>query len=378
MELEGCLMYHYYNGFPQYSFYSREAGFTKTRAEQLEEFPYQVEIVVDSLTIPWAIATDIVMAISEDGKILFTERTGNVRVIENGVLNPQPLITFGPPFTSVGEGGLLGIALDPDYLQNRMFYVMHTYREGGQLYNRIVRLMEDDNEATINQVIFDKIPGSQNHNGGRIKIGPDRKLYIATGDAGNPSLAQNLNSTAGKILRLNLDGSIPEDNPFPGSPVFSLGHRNTQGLSFRDDISLYASEHGPTARDEINLILPGANYGWPLVQGDQDTDKIVVQQPVLQSGDVTWAPSGITFVTQGPWQGKLLVATLRGERLLVITLSETGTEVLEVESHLENTYGRLREVVEGRDGSIYLTTSNMDGRGNIRQNDDKIIRLIPK
>ena len=365
-------MYHYYNGYPQYSFYNRRARFMKAKAEQLEGLPFQAEIVADKLTIPWSIA------ISEDGKILFTERTGKIRVIENGVLNPQALITFGPPFTSVGEGGLLGIALDPDYLQNHIFYVMHTYREDGQLYNRIVRLIEDDNEATIDQVIFDKIPGSQSHNGGRIKIGPERKLYIATGDAGNPSLAQNLNSTAGKILRLNLDGSIPEDNPFPGSPIFSLGHRNTQGLAFRDDNILYASEHGQTARDEINLIRPGGNYGWPLVQGDQDMERIEVQKPLLQSGDATWAPSGITFVTQGPWQGKLLVAALRGERLLVITLNETGTEVLELESFLENTYGRLREVVEGMDGSIYLTTSNMDGRGNVRQNDDKIIRLIPK
>ncbi len=365
-------MYHYFNEFPQYIIHSRKAGIMKAKAEQLEELPYQAEIAADNLTIPWAIA------LSEDGKILFTERTGKVRVIENGILRPEPLITLGPPFASVGEGGLMGIALDPDYLQNHMFYVMHTYREDGKIYNRIVRLLEDENEATIDRVIFDKIPGGQAHNGGRIKIGPDRKLYIATGDAGNPSLVQNLNSTAGKILRLNLDGSIPEDNPFPGSPIFSLGFRNPQGLAFRDENVLYASEHGQTAHDEINLIRPGANYGWPIVQGDQETDRIDAQKPLLQSGDVTWAPSGITFVTQGPWQGKLLVAALRGERLLVITLNEDGTEVLEVESYLENTYGRLREVVEGIDGSIYLTTSNMDGRGNVRQNDDKIIRLIPK
>lgn len=365
-------MYHYFNEFPPYIIHSRRAGIWKAKAEQLEVLPYQAEIVADNLTIPWAIA------ISEDGKILFTERTGKVRVIENGVLRAQPLITFGPPFASVGEGGLLGIALDPDYLQNHTFYVMHTYREDGRIYNRIVRLVEDEDEATIDRVIFDKIPGGQSHNGGRIKIGPDRKLYIATGDAGNPSLAQNLDSTAGKILRLNLDGSIPEDNPFPGSPIFSLGHRNPQGLAFRDENVLYASEHGQTAHDEINLIRPGGNYGWPIVQGDQETDRIEVQKPLLHSGDDTWAPSGITFVAEGPWQGKLLVAALRGERLLVITLNENGTEVLELDSYLENTYGRLREVVEGADGSIYLATSNMDGRGNIRQNDDKIIRLIPQ
>ena len=141
---------------------------------------------------------------------------------------------------------------------------------------------------------------------------------------------------------------------------------------------MYASEHGQSAHDEINIIQPGANYGWPLVQGNEDSTEVMIQKPLIHSGEDTWAPSGIAFVNQGPWQGKLLVATLRGQQLLAISLNGNGTVVKNVESWLRNEYGRLREVIQGKDGSIYLTTSNRDGRGNPDIADDKIIRLIPK
>ena len=211
-----------------------------------------------------------------------------------------------------------------------------------------------------------------------LKIGPDQKLYITTGDAGNSALAQDPTSTAGKILRIELDGRIPKDNPIINSPVYSLGHRNPQGLAWNSENVLYASEHGQSAHDEINIIQPGANYGWPLVQGNEDSTEVMIQKPLIHSGEDTWAPSGIAFVNQGPWQGKLLVATLRGQQLLAISLNGNGTVVKNVESWLRNEYGRLREVIQGKDGSIYLTTSNRDGRGNPDITDDKIIRLIPK
>lgn len=348
------------------------AASVRTNVVASSEFPYEIEVIAKNLYVPWAID------ISDEGKLYFTERDGVIRIIEDGKLHPQPLITFRAPFVSRGEGGLMGIAIDPNYSQNHYMYVMHSYAEGNKIYNRVVRLIEQDNKASIDRVLLDKIPGGQIHNGGRIKIGPDQKLYITTGDAGNSALAQDLTSTAGKILRIELDGGIPKDNPIINSPVYSLGHRNPQGLAWNSKNILYESEHGQTGHDEINIIQPGANYGWPLVQGDEDSKEVVIQKPLIHSGEDTWAPSGIAFANQEPWKEKLLVATLRGQQLLVISLNGKGTRVKNIESWLQNEYGRLREVIQGKDGSIYIATSNRDGRGNPDITDDKIIRLIPK
>lgn len=336
------------------------------------QFPYEIEVVAENLYVPWAIS------ISDEGKLYFTERSGAIRVIENGKLHPQPMIIFPAPFVSQGEGGLMGIVLDSNYSQNHYMYVMHSYGQGNEIYNRVVRLIERNNRAFIDQVLLDKIPGGRIHNGGRLKIGPDGKLYITTGDGGNSALSQDPSSTAGKILRIELDGRVPEDNPIPNSPIYSLGHRNPQGLAWNLNNVLYESEHGQSAHDEINIIQRGANYGWPLVQGNEDFSEVIIQKPLIHSGEDTWAPSGITFVSEGPWQGKLLVANLRGQQLLVISLNEEGTTVKSVESWLKNEYGRLRECIQGKDGSIYFTTSNRDGRGNPDIADDRIIRLISK
>lgn len=361
-----------YNFLSSMRFYKHNVSNVKVKLMISRQFPYKIEVIAENLYVPWAID------ISNEGTIYFTERSGAVRIIKDGKLYPQPLIKFGTPFVSLGEGGLMGIVLDPNYLQNHYVYVMHTYEEGNRIYNRVVRLIENNNKAFIDRVIIDKIPGGRIHNGGRIKIGPDQKLYITTGDAGNSALAQDSASTAGKILRIELDGSIPEDNPIVSSPVYSLGHRNPQGLAWNSKNVLYASEHGQSAHDEINIIHPGANYGWPLVQGDEDSKEVMIQKPLIHSGQDTWAPSGITFINQGSWQGKLLVTNLRGQQLLAISLNGNGMVVKNVEAWLKNEYGRLREVIQGKDGSIYITTSNRDGRGNPDIADDKIIRLIPK
>lgn len=362
----------FYNILHNMLFSNRNTTNIKVKKIKSRQFPYTIEVIAENLPVPWAID------ISNEGNIYFTERTGTIRIIENGKLNPQPLTTFSAPFVSKGEGGLMGIALDPNFSQNHYIYVMHSYSEGNQIYNRVVRLVKNNNRAFIDRTILDKIPGGQIHNGGRLKIGPDKKLYITTGDAGNSALAQDPTSTAGKILRIELDGSIPKDNPFINSPIYSLGHRNPQGLSWNSKNVLYSSEHGQLAHDEINIIQPGANYGWPLVQGNEESTEVMIQKPLIHSGEDTWAPSGITFINQGPWQGKLLVATLRGQQLLSISLNGNGTVVRNVESWFKNEYGRLREVVFWKDGSIYLTTNNRDGRGNPNITDDKIIRLIPK
>ncbi|MBG9941515.1 glucose sorbosone dehydrogenase [Brevibacillus formosus] len=336
-----------------------------------QTFPYRMEVLADQLDVPWA------MDIASDGRILFTERPGRVRVIQSGKLLPEPLISFPAPFISEGEGGLLGLVLDPDFVNNHYLYVYHTYKEGDATFNRVLRLREVNNAAQIDKVLLDKIPGSSIHNGGRIKIGPDQRLYITTGDAHEPMHAQDRTSLAGKILRINLDGTIPADNPFSGSPVYSYGHRNPQGIAWYPDTGiLYSSEHGQTAHDEINRIEPGANYGWPIISGEQKKEGMKI--PLLQSGDTTWAPSGMTFVSRGPWKGQLLVANLRGQQLQKISLDVSQPDtVLEAATLFQDEFGRLRDVVEGRDGTIYLLTNNRDGRGNPREGDDKIIRLVP-
>lgn len=348
---------------------SRNLTNAKISISPSEKFPYKVEVIAENLNIPWAID------ISDEGKLYFTERIGSIRVIENGNLNFNPVITLKEPFISRGEGGLMGVVLDPSYLQNHYIYVMYSYLEDNKVYNKVVRLIENNNEAFIDKVILDKIPGGRIHNGGRLKIGPDKKLYITTGDAGIPNLAQDLTSLAGKILRVELDGSIPKDNPIINSSIYSLGHRNPQGLAWNSNNILYEAEHGQAAHDEINIIKAGINYGWPIVQGNEVSNNILSQKPLIQSGEETWAPSGITFISQGPWKSRLLVANLRGSQLLSISLNEEGTMVTNVESIMKNEFGRLREVVEAKDGSIYITTNNRDGRGNPNINDDKIIKL---
>lgn len=361
-----------YNIVPHKIFRSQRKISIKARGITSRQVPYEIKVIAEKLFVPWAIA------ISDNGKLYFTERSGTIRVIEGDRLNPRPLITFTSPFVSKGEGGLLGIALGTNYLQNHYMYVMHSYEDGGGLYNRVVRLIENNNRAEIDRVLIDKIPGGAIHNGGRIKIGPDKKLYITTGDAGSSNLAQDMGSTGGKILRIELDGSIPKDNPFENSPIYSFGHRDPQGLAWNLQNVLYESEHGQIGHDEINIIKPGLNYGWPMVQGNEESAKVMTQKPLIHSGEQTWAPSGIAFVNGGPWAGKLLVAALRGQQLLSITFNEKGTSVEKVESWFENEYGRLREVVQGKDGAIYIATSNRDGRGAPNLADDRIIKLSLK
>lgn len=333
--------------------------------QEKTEFPYSVEIVAEELFIPWA------LDITKDGRIFFTERIGNIRLIENGVLQTSPVYTFFPPFEAQGEGGLMGLVLAPDFENNGYFYVMYTYMENGEFFNKVVRMHYEKNNTTEDKILLDKIPGERLHNGGRLKIGPDGKLYVTTGDAGQVNNSQDMNSLAGKILRMELDGRVPSDNPFEGSYVYALGLRNPQGLDWDEEGNLYGSDHGSVAHDEINLIVPGGNYGWPLSGGE-------FILPVFDSGDATYAPSGIAFVKEGPLAGKLLAAALRGQQLLSMTLNDTGKQVVGTESYLKDEFGRLRESYRHTDGSIYLTTSNLDGRGLPGAGDDKILRLVPR
>jgi glucose/arabinose dehydrogenase len=304
--------------------------------------------------------------------------------VVNGQLRTRPALTL--PVAAVGEGGLLGLALHPDFSRTGWVYLYYTYQTD-QLWNRVVRYRLADDQLVEPQVILDRIPGASIHDGGRIAFGPDGKLYVTTGDARDPEAAQDLASLAGKILRLEPDGSLPPDNPFPGSPVWTYGHRNPQGLAWTNDGRLYATEHGPTgdlglaAHDEVNLIEPGKNYGWPFVVADLVRRPLPdAVPPVAQSGQTTWAPSGATFVRAGSipqWQGNLLFAGLRSQALWRLVLAPDGRSAVQLEALYQGEFGRLRTVVEGPDGAIYLLTSNRDGRGNPRAGDDRLVRIAP-
>ncbi|RKN86959.1 PQQ-dependent sugar dehydrogenase [Paenibacillus ginsengarvi] len=348
---------------------------------QTEAFPYKpAEVVAEKLNVPWD------LAFAPDGRLLFTERPGTIRVIAGGKLLPDPMFTLAPPFVSKGESGLLGLALDPLFAENGYLYTYHTYESDGAMKNRLLRLSVKGNKAELDRVLLSELPGQQTHDGGRIRFGPDGNLYVTVGDAQQRELSQSKDSMAGKILRIRSDGSIPADNPDPRSPVYSMGHRNPQGLAWQPGTGkLFSSEHGQTAKDEINVIEKGGNYGWPLIEGDLTEAKqpqpagIVLRKPLLHSGETTWAPSGMTFVTQGPWKGKLLVAGLRGTQVLKLTLTGgADVRIDAMEALWKGEFGRIRHVAEGPDGSLYVLTNNRDGRGTPKQDDDVILQFKPK
>ena len=328
----------------------------------------QVETVAQNLDTPWEVA------FAPDGRIFVTERPGVVRVIEDGKLQEEPYAKLGAE--EIGEGGQLGLALDPDFEENHTLYAYYTTEEDGVARNRIVRFVVENGDVSQREILLEG-PAARIHNGGRIAFGPDGRLYATLGDTSESGLAQDRAALAGKIVRLNPDGSIPEDNPSEGSPVYSYGHRNPQGLAWDGDGNLYATEHGQSAHDELNLIRPGDNYGWPEVQGEEQGPGYT--PPVLQSGDETWAPSGAEYVESGPWAGSLLFAALAGESLHRVGLDPEGPgKVTGHWKYLEGEYGRLRTVKQGPEGALYLLTSNRDGRGDPAPEDDRLLKMLPQ
>jgi len=351
---------------------------TETGSKPGQAVQFNVETWLANLTIPWE------LVFAPDDRAFFTERTGRLSVVKLGEQNPSVFAEV--PVEPVGEGGLLGLALSPEFDSDHFVYVYHTYRSGPDIQNRVVRYRDENGQGTNPEVILDGIPGASIHDGGRIRFGPDGKLYITTGDSGRGQLAQDLSSLAGKVLRLEADGSVPADNPIPQSPVFSYGHRNPQGIDWNpQNERMYETEHGPSgeggrsANDEVNLIEPGKNYGWPLVVGTSNDPNFV--NPLFYTGNnETWAPSGCSFYrgNQFPtWKNNFFIGTLRGTHLHRFLFDPQTSRILESEKLLEGTLGRLRDVVEGPDGLLYILTSNRDGRGSPAANDDRILRLVP-
>jgi aldose sugar dehydrogenase len=337
-----------------------------------------VQLIASGLEVPWAVA------LAPDGRLFVTERPGRVRIVRLGAgggLQAEPWATVPARANPDAERGLLGIALDPDFTRNGFVYLYYSYAgAGGVTLNRLVRLHDTSGVGADETIVLDNIPGSSNHDGGRIAFGPDGKLYVATGDGEQQARAQDRTSLGGKILRLEKDGGVPADNPFPGSPVYSLGHRNVQGLAFQPDTAvLYATEHGPSGffpaccQDEMNRIEAGANYGWPIVTGKPGDQRF--RDPVAWSGAFeTWAPSGAAFATRpGPLRGSFLFATLRGQHLHRLVLTPDGRGIAFEERLLVNQYGRLRDVYEISTGEFLVLTSNRDGRGRPAADDDRVL-----
>jgi len=331
-------------------------GVKKTEIEGTEKY---IQIIARKLRIPWEIV------FLPSGDMLVTERPGTLVHIND----ETQTVTQVEGVKHRGEGGLLGMALHPDFEENQQIYLYMTTKVEDGLRNRVMRYTYADKSLTNPKPIIEGIPGAPFHDGGRIAFGPEGYLYITVGDALNQQAAQDTGSLAGSILRLNPDGSIPNDNPFDNA-IYSYGHRNPQGLAWDTQGRLWATEHGNDSRDEVNLIQKGKNYGWPTIRGDQTQNGM--QTPVRHSGvEETWAPGGATFV-----EGDLFFVGLREQS--VYQASVDGDSISDITAHFRTDYGRLRTVVQGPDGMLYVTTSNRDGRGQPVDSDDRIIRINPE
>ena len=321
-----------------------------------------VTILAENFDKPRAIAVS-------DDRIFVTEKDGIIKVIQNNTLLESPLAILRG--ADVFDGGLLGIALHPNFSSNHYIYVFLTYEEDDNLWNKILRITESENKLQNAEIILDKIPGSPFTNGGFLKFGPDEKLYVGTGTISDAShLPQDLDSLSGKILRLNDDGTIPDDNPFPNSPVYSLGHRNPQGMTWDDDGNLFVAEFGPEKNDEINLIQAGKNYGWPEEQcsGDRDfEDALLCYDPSIE-------PGGILFYSGNSldFESSFIMASMRAANLYQVNFEEG----LSSQKSILSGVGRVRDVVQGPDGSLYVITSNTDGKGFPDSMDDKLLRIL--
>ena len=326
------------------------------------------QVVARNLSVPWSIV------FTSPDRMLFTERPGRVRVMEKGQLRPEPLHVFSD-VVHHAEVGLMGLAAHPDYSTNRLLYISYGLERGGNLVVDVIRFRDSGTALTEATPIVQNIPAARFHAGSRLRFGPDRKLYITTGDATDGDIAQDLGSLGGKILRVNDDGSVPADNPFPPSPVWTLGHRNPQGIDWDPKSGLlWSTEHGPSGfdggfgGDEVNIIERGKNYGWPVIHHRATRAGMV--SPHLEYTPAC-APASAAF-----WRGDFWFGCLRGEHLHHVVVDATDRRKVVREEKLYADLGRIREVTVGPDGALYFSTSNQDGRGDPAADDDRIFRLF--
>ena len=341
---------------------------------------FRVETVVGGLQVPWSIV------FTPDGRMIFTERVGRVRVFENGRLRDAPLATI-EDVRAASESGLMSLALHPQFAANHFLYLSYAYAGRDEQLVRVVRYRETGSALAERKVIVENIPAAPNHAGCRLRFGPDGKLYITTGDATERELGQRLDTLAGKILRLNDDGSVPADNPFVEQKnvrpeIWSYGHRNPQGIDWQPGTNLlFETEHGPSGfdgpggGDEVNIVERGKNYGWPVVH--HRDSRSGMGSPLLEYTPAVAPASGMFYrgAAFPQFRNNFFFGCLRGQTIIRVVLD--GRRVLSQERLLDGKFGRIRDVAEGPDGAIYFSTSNRDGRGSAASNDDRILRLAP-
>ena len=352
----------------------------QTYSTAKDSVKFRVEVVAGGLQVPWAFAW------LPSGDMLFTERPGRVRIIEKGKLRPDPVFTV-PDVEPTGESGLMDITLHPNFSQNNYVYLAYSYNKDGKQV-KVVRYIYKDGKFSEDKTIVDHVPGAQFHSGMRCRFGPDGKLYVTTGDSTNWNLAQQLNSLAGKVLRLNDDGSVPPDDPFVNQKdarpeIWTYGNRNPQGIAWQPGTNLaFETEHGPSGfegkglgGDEVNILEAGKNYGWPEIHHTMTKEGMV--SPLLEYTPAC-APGSAMFYTGDKFpalKGNFFFGCLGGTRMIRVVLE--GRKVVSQEDLFSGTYGRIREMEQGPDGYIYFSTSNRDGRGNPAPDDDRIMRLVP-
>ena len=348
-------------GVPANNGEGTDAGAT-TGQERPSSTRVEVSTLAADLSVPWSFAFlpdgDALVTERDSGRLLRVNPSGEVREIQT------------LPEQGSGEGGLLGVAVSPEYERDRYVYAYTTTETD----NRIIRFRLGEEPEPV----LTGIPVNSYHNGGRIRFGPDGLLYVTTGDAGDTANSQDRDSLGGKILRIAPDGSVPEDNPFANSPVYSYGHRNVQGLAWDAEGRLFASEFGQNTWDEVNRIEAGENYGWPEVEGEGGEEQGFVD-PITVWPTSEASPSGAEILVDGAipgWEGDLFVTALRGESLWRLELDGRGN-VADRERLLEGEVGRVRDVAQAPEGSLWVSTSNRDGRGTPAENDDRIFRLAP-
>ncbi|MCZ6676814.1 MAG: PQQ-dependent sugar dehydrogenase [Candidatus Poribacteria bacterium] len=348
---------------------------------RIEIGPLRAETLASGLDTPWDLAW------GPDDAIWVTERKGTISRVDTA--NGQVIEVGQVDVVEVSESGLMGMGFHPDFDAQPYVYAVHSFRAAAGIRNRLIRMPFDGVKLGNSETLLDNIPGAGNHNGSRIAIGPDRLLYMTTGDAQQSLLAQELTSLAGKVLRLTLEGQPAPGNPF-GTEIYSYGHRNPQGLVFHPETGdLYITEHGPRDNDEVNRVEIGRNYGWPNVRGFCDgdvrneTDFCQAQNIVepVAAWTPTIAPAGADFYNADlipDWKGSLLFTALKGAALVRLILSEDGSQAIAEEFLFQREFGRLRDVLVGPHGEVYLATSNRDGRGSPGPEDDRILRIEPE
>jgi glucose/arabinose dehydrogenase len=341
---------------------------------------FRVETVASGLEVPWAFAW------LPNGDMLFTERRGRVRIIEGGKLRAEPVFVV-PDVEPSSESGLMDITLHPGFASNGFVYMSYAYNKEGKR-DKVVRYKYAGGTFAEPKVIIEDIPAAPNHAGMRCRFGPDGKLYVSDGDSTKWELAQQLDSLAGKILRLNDDGTIPQDNPFVGQQgarpeIWAYGVRNPQGLAWQPGTHLlFETEHGPSGfegkgggGDEVNIIERGKNYGWPVIH--HQMTQAGMESPLLEYTPACAPASAMFYNGDKPaaFKGNFFFGCLAGQRIIRVVLD--GRKVVSQENLLDKSYGRIREIEQGPDGYIYFSTSNRDGRGSASTDDDRIMRLVP-